>query len=135
VGRLLRTLTIAALALALAAAIAGATSSGPLAISCTTEQYKPKEITLACADDGTYLARLHWSKWSSSRAFGKGRYSYNDCTPSCASGHIHSVAVKVTLTHPKRCPKRKHKAFTHLSLAFHGTPPQGAITKMSLPCP
>ena len=64
---------------------------------------EPVEIVLACADYGELLQGLQWMSWTSTSAEAVGTLSYNDCTPSCASGHRHYVpGARVILTDPVR---------------------------------
>jgi len=71
---------------------------------CKTAVFEPKEIILACGDLGSRFEGLSWTAWTSKGATGAGTWTYNDCTPDCASGHIHSLATRVTLTVPVRDP-------------------------------
>jgi len=46
---------------------------------------------------------LRWASWTETQAVGTGTLWYNDCSPSCASGHYHYVpGTKVTLSRPVR---------------------------------
>ncbi len=118
-----------------AALAAGGTSGKPLAINCNNLQFKPHKIVLACGDAGIWLSKLKWSSWSSTQASGTGVYNANDCTPNCASGHIKSGPVKVTLSKPKTCPSQANPAFRQVALTYTGTRPKPAPSKFRLPCP
>jgi hypothetical protein len=135
VGRLVRTALLSSLVLGPAAALAASPPSQVWVVNCNTEQYKPKSITIACGDGGIYLAKLQWSAWSKTSAAGAGSYDMIDCTPSCVQGHLRTYPVKVTLSKPRSCPGRKHKAFRHIGLVFTSTQPTGAATQITLPCP
>jgi hypothetical protein len=124
-----------AVLVALLAAPAAAGSGRVWAINCNREQYKPRQIVLACGDGVTLLRKLSWSGWSSSKASGKGQYAFDDCQPDCAAGHFHSYPVKVTMTKPKHCAHQSHQAFSALALAYTGHRPTGAPTRLTLPCP
>jgi hypothetical protein len=51
--------------------------------------------------DGTVaLWNMTWSSWNSAEAVGTGTEKLDDCTPNCAAGTLHAVAVKVVLSHP-----------------------------------
>lgn len=129
-------ITIAvALLVAPSAAFAATGSAKPYAINCTQEQLKPKRIVLACGDGATWLGKLKWSTWSGSKATATGSYNANTCTPDCASGHVKSYPVKVTLSRPKACPGQKHRAFKQAALAYTGTRPKGAPAKLTFRCP
>ena len=68
---------------------------------CTSPSVEPAEIVLACADFGEILKGLHWTSWTATSASAIGTFVYNDCTPTCAGGHDHSIpGTTVTLTVP-----------------------------------
>jgi hypothetical protein len=58
---------------------------------------KPKDYTLACADDGLGLENMHWTRWTSHGAAGHGTFYEKICTPECPSGHVEQLRVRVTL--------------------------------------
>ena len=49
----------------------------------------PPTFTIACADAGMGVQDLHWTSWTPKLASGYGTFWENDCTPSCADGHVH----------------------------------------------
>lgn len=82
----------------------------------------PSSYTLACADGNTLLHGLHWAAWGSSSAFASGTYTFNDCTPNCAAGHVHSFPALVALWHVKALPGRSGKKyFSEATLIFTGS--------------
>lgn len=102
--------------------------------SCLHEQYKPKQIILACGDGNTALEHMKWSSWSGVKATGRGTYDVNTCTPSCAAGHVVTYPVTVALSKPGGCPGRKHAVFKHATMA--AAKPSKYLTKRwSLFCP
>jgi hypothetical protein len=117
------------------AATAGGASGKPFAITCYSEHFKPKRITIACGDAGIWLGKLKWSSWGSSSAKGTGVYNQNDCTPDCASGKIKSAPVKVTLSKVKTCPGQTNPAFKQAALTYTGTRPAGFPAKLTFRCP
>lgn len=135
VGRVARIIVVVAGAITPSAALASGSSSQVWAINCFREQYKPKEIVLACGDGATWLANLSWSSWSGATASGRGAYKINDCTPTCVSGQAHSYSVAIVLSKPGSCPGQRHRAFRRLAVAFGHTRPQGVSTRLDLPCP
>jgi len=131
------TVSIACLAAVPSVAIA-ATASGsgkPFAINCYNEQFKPKKIVLACGDAGSWLGKLKWSSWNATSASATGVYNANDCTPTCAAGHIKSGPVKVTLSKVKTCAGQTHLAFKRAAFTYTGTKPKGAPAKFAFRCP
>ena len=65
---------------------------------CELPEYKPKAITLTCADGGLYVDQISWKTWSKSGASGTGTFYENLCEPSCAEGEQVSAPVIITLT-------------------------------------
>lgn len=118
-----------------ATALAAAPTNQPWAINCNALKYKPTRITLSCGDAGTWLGKLKWSSWNGSQAVGSGNFTAIQCTPNCAAGHTHSVAVKVTLSNAKSCPNQVEKAFKQAALTYKGTRPKGAPAKINFRCP
>src|SRR5439155_1029094 len=78
-------------------------------------RYKPRRITLACADAGLWLSKIRWTKWTTRTATGTGVYNWNDCKPSCVAGHLHSRGgVHLTLYRVAVCKSKGFRAFTRL---------------------
>jgi hypothetical protein len=118
------------------AALAAGNSSQPQAINnCQGLKFKPQRITLSCGDGNTWLGKLKWSSWTKTQAVANGNYTYNDCKPSCAAGHTHSVAMKVTLSNPKLCPGQVNPAFKQAVISYKSTRPKGAPLKYGFKCP
>ena len=103
----------AAVAIAAAAALGTtlalntiAPSSQPISIAvkdiytwnCELPEYKPKAITLTCADGGLYVDEIVWSTWSKTGATGTGTFFENLCEPNCAEGKFVSAPVTVELS-------------------------------------
>ena len=135
IGRLLRTCLIAGLLAVPAVALAAPGPKTVYAITCLRETYKPKQITVACGDGTVRVSKLKWTSWSSTQANASGVYLVNKCNPDCASGRTQSFPVKITLSRPKSCPGRKHKAFGRLSYTFGSKHPKPTPSRTSLPCP
>jgi hypothetical protein len=64
---------------------------------CEFPEYKPKAITLTCADGGFYVDQVTWSTWTKEGATGSGIFHENLCDPSCAEGKIVEAEVIVKL--------------------------------------
>jgi hypothetical protein len=128
-------ITIVLALLAVPSAALAANTSQPQAINCQTLKFKPQRITLSCGDGGTWLGKLKWSSWSKTQAVATGNYTANNCTPDCASGQTHSVAMKVTLSNPKMCPNQVNPAFKQAVISYKGTRPKGAPLKYGFRCP
>jgi len=55
---------------------------------------------ISCADGNELLNHIKWSNLGLKSATGYGYYVWNDCTPYCSKGKIHSMAVKIVLDRP-----------------------------------
>ncbi len=128
-------IAVAVAVLAVPAVALAAGGGQTRAINCTREQYKPKTIFLACADDGIFVDKLEWSSWSPTNAVASGTFTWNDCTPSCVEGHFHNRPVKVTLSGPKRCPGHAHRAFGRASFTFPDGGPPFRFRRTTFVCP
>jgi hypothetical protein len=96
-------------------------SSAPLVINCLGHgQIRPHRYVLTCADGNDYLTGLHWASWGSA-GFGSGSSAFNDCTPSCVSGHFHSFPVLVVLWRARPWPGHPgERYFTRVTLIYPG---------------
>ena len=117
IRRILRTSMLIAVFAVPAVALAAPGPKTVFAITCLQEKYKPTQITVACADGTVRVSQV------------------NRCNPDCAAGHTGSFPVTITLSRPKACPGRKHKAFGRLSYAFGSNHPRPTPRHTSLPCP
>lgn len=99
---------IAAVFIGLAGA-ASAASAAPrphdsvVLVNCAGKaQVEPSQFILTCADDGDYLAGLHWVSWKGV-AFGSGTEHISDCYPYCAArtARFYSYPVLITLWRAK----------------------------------
>ena len=134
-GRLLRICVFIGVFAVPAVAPAAPGPNTVYAITCLQETFKPKQITVACGDGAVRVSKLKWTSWSTTQAQASGVYQVDRCNPDCASGATQSFPVKITLSRPKTCSGRKHKAFGRLSYAFGSEHPKPTPRQTSLPCP
>jgi hypothetical protein len=94
----------------------------PVVVSCAmTTQVRPGIFTLACADGNAYVSGLSWTAWGSSSALASGKYSFNDCTPNCLSGHGHTFAGLIVLWGVKALPRHAGvRYFTEMTIISTG---------------
>jgi hypothetical protein len=130
-------ITIVLAILAVPSAALAANTSQPQAINCSQFKTRPMRITLSCGDAGTWLGKLKWSSWTSTKAVATGNFSENTCTPNCAAGHTKSVAMTVTLSKVRNCPGqgKVSPAFKHATIVYKGTRPKGAPLSANFTCP
>jgi hypothetical protein len=82
----------------------------------------PRALVITCADGGSYLTRLRWMSWTSV-AFGHGVAHINDCSPSCAAGHVRAYRVLVTLWRAAPRAGQRGLRFTRLTERYTGWRP------------
>jgi hypothetical protein len=101
---------------------------------CITNVYKPRHITVACADAGWQVAKIKWAHYGAKSAVGSGTSIVNDCTPNCASGAFHQFPSKVRLSRVRQCGDVPQ--FTRLRIHFTGKRPKGLkrTWKQKYPC-
>lgn len=122
--------------LAVPSAALAANASQPQAVNnCYGVKANPTKIILSCGDGNTWLGKLKWSSWTNTQAVATGNYTANNCTPDCATGHTHSVPVKVTLSKPKTCPNQVNPVFKQAAIVYKGKRPQGAPLTYKFHCP
>ena len=94
---------LAAVLLAVAV-VASASGASRLVGNCLHSQIRPSSVVLACADANASFTHLHWSSFGGASAHATGSYAFNDCTPTCVAGHVHSYPVAITFSASKHCP-------------------------------
>ena len=73
-------------------------SSVPVVVNCSQNtQVRPGTFVPACGDGNASLDSLHWSAWGSSSALASGTSGFNDCTPDCLTGHVHTFPALIVL--------------------------------------
>lgn len=97
----------------------GAASNMALPDCGGTLTVAPKDIVLACGDGNTAIENVAWHGWGESIASGDGNYSYNDCTPNCVSGHVHSERGLIIVWGKQRCPAG-HSAYARMLIVTPG---------------
>jgi hypothetical protein len=71
-------------------------SSVLIVTGCSTKvTARPTKYVITCADANTLLTSLHWTDWGEATAYATGQARYNDCTPTCVSGHWRDEPVTV----------------------------------------
>ena len=93
-----------------------------------THEYRPAcaKGCLLSGDSTAAMWNMTWPTWDAAEAVGTGTEKIDDCTPNCAAGTVHSVAVRVTLTGPAtaECAGRSTRYWTRVSFSWpRGLPP------------
>jgi hypothetical protein len=83
---------------------------------------RPAEVVLACADDGLGVRAIVWLGWGRPVAAGVGTGYANDCSPSCAAGHVQTYRAVLLLSGTQRCGGRT--AYRTATVAVVGGPPR-----------
>lgn len=95
-----------ACALTVVAVVAATATAAPRGVVYLTyDNYMPsakvRPASVQLAGDGTFgLVDTRWSRWGSSEASGRGISKIDDCTPTCAGGHIYSVPATIVVSRP-----------------------------------
>ena len=84
----------------------GQQSTGvPVVVNCAQKtQVRPGTFVLACGDGNASLDSLQWSAWGASSALASGTSGFNDCTPDCLTGHVHTFPALIVLWGAKALP-------------------------------
>jgi hypothetical protein len=90
---------------------------------CEQNVYKPRSITVACADSNFRLTKVRWSSYGATTAKGSATARIDTCNPNCVSGTFHSYPVSVGLSKVKQCGDVPQ--FTRLAVTFTATRPKG----------
>ena len=116
-SRLLRLLTVPAVALACLLALAPAVlAAGRFTYftGATAGRHEyPKNLYLT-ADGTLEVQDIEWSDWGGATALGEGTAEYHGCTPNCASGTPHQAKVSVVLSHVVTCSGVRY--YDHVAL-------------------
>jgi hypothetical protein len=102
---------------------AGQGSAGvPVVVNCAQKtQVRPGTFVLACGDGNAALDSLNWSAWGSSGALASGTSGFNDCTPDCLSGHVHTFPALIVLWGAKALPGHAGvRYFSELTIIYTG---------------
>jgi hypothetical protein len=85
---------------------------------------RPGQYIFACADDGDFLAGLHWLNWSPGFAVATGKQEVNDCTPYCYDGHFRSYPVYVMFWGGAAVPGHPgEQRYTEVTMVYPGARP------------
>jgi hypothetical protein len=128
----------AALAVGALASSAFAQSGGGLHVffpnDCQQNVYKPRSITVACADANFRLTQIKWTSYGATSASGTARARIDTCDPNCVSGTFRTYPAKVSLSKVKQCGDVPQ--FTRLAVTFTGTRPKGftRVETQTFPC-
>ena len=92
-------------------------------VDCEHNVFKPRSITVTCADANFRLTNVRWTSYTASSARGRATARIDTCEPDCVSGTFRTYRVTVTLTRARQCGDVPQ--FTRLAVIFQGSPPQG----------
>lgn len=65
--------------------------------------YKPRSFVAGSGVGGGVLrfSGVRWSQWGDKNAVGRGKYRYNICEPTCASGNLKTAMARIKLYRPR----------------------------------
>jgi hypothetical protein len=133
----IRLTAVAATLLVAAAALPASAGARTYVPDCRSDlQFKPRSITVFCADAGMVARRIDWTRWTDRRAEGDSRRALaNDCEPSCAEGTFHRYHARMLLRRPRTCDDGR-RVFTRLNVTFVGrkwSGPRSFTQRLSCP--
>lgn len=96
-----------------------------------TPVYKPRAFVAGSGVGGGVLrlSAVRWSRWGQRSARGKGTFTYNTCSPTCADGNSKSTSARIRLYRPRRgCEiyvngrtvRTRRRLFTRIELRYDG---------------
>lgn len=87
-------------------AIVNGAKARPVVFDCSNRAVvRPGTYVLACADDGSLLIHLSWTRWTSDHAVATGIHQMHDCTPDCAeSTKWDNYPAVITFWRPEPVP-------------------------------
>ena len=128
--------TVAALAaVGFVAAPASAQDTTPriFVSNCEKQVYKPKTITVFCADAGVVINKITYSNYGTKTARGTGTAAVNLCEPNCAAGKTQNFQVRFRLSKPTQCGDASQ--FRRLRVTYVGAKPPGdRVIRQSFQC-
>src|ERR1700753_1616744 len=96
-----------------------------------THDYRPAcaKGCLLSGDSTAAMWNMTWQSWNATEAAGSGTEKIDDCTPNCASGTVHAVAVRVTFSRPvtAKCAGASARYWTRVSFSW----PRGLPSALS----
>jgi hypothetical protein len=123
---------IAAIGVAFVPGAGAAKPSHPVLPTCAGKAaIKPSKFTIACADGGSSLAGLRWSKWNATEGRAKGTWINNTCDPNCADGRFVRSKVTVRVYRLRACPALQREIFTRMLVST----PEADGEPITLRCP
>jgi len=128
--KLLSLITVVGVAAAVAVPATAGAANDNLRVfvsNCAKQVYKPKQITVACADAGIIISKVKYSSYGAKTAKGTGTAAVNLCDPNCAAGKTKRFPVKFTLSKVTQCGDSYQ--FRRLTLTYtKATPPHSKKT-------
>src|SRR5690606_9176023 len=95
--------------------------------------YKPKSITVFCADAGVVIEKIRYRKYTSRVATGTGTATVNLCEPNCAAGNTETFRVRFKLSRVTQCGDSYQ--YRRLRMRYVGPKPPGdRVIKQTYRC-
>jgi hypothetical protein len=83
---------------------------------------RPTTYVISCADANSEFTDLHWTDWGDETAYATGVARWNNCTPTCVSGHWRSEAVTFWVWDPHNGLYTKLSSSDHRLLSMETIP-------------
>lgn len=120
---LLAVAAVAAVAVPASTASAQNTNLRVFVSNCEKQVYKPKTITLTCADAGIVVKSIKYSNYGSKSAAATGTAYVNTCEPNCAAGKTKKYPVKLAFSRVTQCGDSYQ--FRRITMTYTGQKPSG----------
>src|SRR3954451_23763553 len=117
---------VAAVAIPTTAASAKNTNLRVFVSNCQKQVYKPKSITVFCADAGVIITKVKYASYGAKTATGTGTAAVNLCEPNCAAGKTKNFRVRFTLSKVTQCGDSYQ--FRKIRITYTGAKPKGNRT-------
>lgn len=79
--------------------------------------YKPRNWAAGGVGASARMENIHWTRWNTNSAVGRGTAANNNCDPTCAGGSIIRESGRLTWSRPRTCRTkagRRYRFFTLL---------------------
>ena len=100
-------------------------AASPVWFNCLGRgQVKPADYILTCADAGSVLDHLVWTRWTAQQAVATGVHELNNAIPNRAEGKFIDYPADVTLWRSEPVPGHPgERYFTRITVRYTGSRP------------
>lgn len=109
-------------------------AASPVWFNCLARgQVKPADYILTCADAGSVLDHLMWTRWTAQQAVATGVHELNNDIPNGAEGKFIDYPAVVTLWRSEPVPGHPgERYFTRITVRYTGPRPPAYMSNGQL---